>query len=42
VDDGIFISPDQEGIDKAIKDLQNRKFDMEDQGQLTDYLGVNV
>ena len=42
VDDGIFISPDQEGINKAIMDLQSRNFDIEDQGQLTDYLGVNV
>jgi hypothetical protein len=37
VDDGIFISQAQEGIDEAIKDLQSRKFDIEDH-----YFGVNV
>jgi hypothetical protein len=41
VDDGIFASPSQKAIDQAIKELKQR-FDMEDQGSITDYLGVNV
>jgi hypothetical protein len=41
VDDGIFASPDNKAIDKAIKELAQR-YDIEDQGNITDYLGVNV
>ena len=46
VDDGIFISKSNENIDKAIRDLKNKKkakqsFNMEDQGDITDYLGIN-
>ena len=41
VDDGIFASPDNKAIDKAINELKQR-FDIEDQGDITDYLGVNV
>jgi hypothetical protein len=41
VDDGIFASPSQKAIDQAIKELKQR-FDMEDQGSITNYLGVNV
>ena len=41
VDDGIFASPDNKAIDKAISELKER-FDIEDQGDITDYLGVNV
>ena len=42
VDDGIFASPDASEVDKAIKELREIGFDIEDQGSLTDYLGVNV
>jgi hypothetical protein len=41
VDDGIFASPSQKAIDQAIKELKEQ-FDMEDQGSITDYLGVNI
>jgi hypothetical protein len=41
VDDGIFASPDKKEVDKAIHEMQQH-FDMEDQGDITDYLGVNV
>ena len=42
VDDGIFVSPSSENIDKAIQDLKNEGLDMDDQGDLKDYLGVNI
>ena len=46
VDDGIFISPTKEKVDKAIADLSNRKlsknkYDIDDQGDISDYLGIN-
>ena len=41
VDDGIFASPDNKAIDLAILELKQH-FDLEDQGDITDYLGVNV
>ena len=46
VDDGVWISPDNTAIDEAIKDLNNKKkaknnYDLEDQGDITDYLGIN-
>jgi hypothetical protein len=41
VDDGIFASPDKQAVDKAISEMQEH-FDMDDQGDITDYLGVNV
>ena len=46
VDDGIFLSPKKKGIDKAIKDLGNKskaknKYNIDDQGDITDYLGIN-
>jgi hypothetical protein len=40
-DDGIFAGPDKQEVDKAIHEMK-RHFDMEDQGDITDYLGVNV
>ena len=40
-DDGIFASPDKREVDKAIDEMKQH-FDMEDQGDITDYLGVNV
>jgi hypothetical protein len=42
VDDGIFASPDNAAIDDAIRDLRNARLDLEDQGSLNDYLGVNI
>ena len=46
VDDGLWFSPDAEAIDQAIKNLINgkkvgTKFDIEDRGDVTDYLGTN-
>jgi len=41
VDDGIAACPDSRKIDKAIKELE-RYFDVSDEGDLTDYLGVNL
>jgi hypothetical protein len=40
-DDGIFASPDSKQVDKAISDME-RLFNFDDQGNLKDYLGVNV
>ena len=42
VDDGIFAAPTSQSIDKAIQDLKDEGFDIEDQGDLSDYLGVNI
>jgi hypothetical protein len=42
VDDGIFAGPDPAEIDKAIKELDDIGYDLEDKGDLNDYLGVNV
>jgi hypothetical protein len=40
-DDGIFASPDSKEVDKAINDMKTL-FNIDDQGDLKDYLGVNV
>eukprot|EP00957_Ditylum_brightwellii_P069607 5287449-Ditylum_brightwellii.AAC.2 len=42
VDGGIFASPNQEDIDKAIIDLSNVNFDIEDKGNVKDYLGMTI
>jgi hypothetical protein len=42
VDDGIFAGPDSKDIDQAINDLQSAGFDVEDKGDIKDYLGVHV
>jgi hypothetical protein len=42
VNDGIFLSPSSKAIDKAIKELREAKYDIEDQGNICDYLGVKV
>ena len=42
VDDGIFVSTSDDAIDKAIQDLKDQKLNLEDQGDIKDYLGVNV
>jgi Reverse transcriptase (RNA-dependent DNA polymerase) len=41
VDDGILIDSDNSRIDKAMLDLQS-KFEEQDKGDLSDYLGVNI
>jgi Reverse transcriptase (RNA-dependent DNA polymerase) len=41
VDNGILIDPDNSQIDKALSDLQS-KFKVQDEGNLSDYLGVKV
>jgi hypothetical protein len=42
VDDGIFAGPDESEIKQAIKDFRKVGFDIEDKGNIKDYLGVNV
>ena len=46
VDDGIFLSPNQGSINKAMADLMNtkkakQKFKVDDQGDISYYLGIN-
>jgi hypothetical protein len=46
VDDGCFIGPNKSEIDQAIADLKNpemakNEYDIEDRGDLADYLGIN-
>jgi hypothetical protein len=40
-DDGIFTSPDNKEEDKAINDMKTL-FNINDQGNLNDYFGINV
>jgi Reverse transcriptase (RNA-dependent DNA polymerase) len=41
VDDGILIDPDPKKIDQAMADLAS-KFEIEDEGEIDDYLGVKI
>ena len=41
VDNGIFLYPNKHKVDDAIKELNQAKMDLEDQGDLADYLGIN-
>jgi Reverse transcriptase (RNA-dependent DNA polymerase) len=41
VDNGILIDPDGSKIDQAMNDLQS-KFEVQDKGDLSDYLGVKI
>ena len=41
VDDGVFLGPDDDEIDKAINDLKKLKHDLEEIGDIEDYVGVN-
>ena len=41
VDDGVFLGPDDDEIDKAINDLKKLKCDLEEIGDIEDYIGVN-
>jgi hypothetical protein len=40
-DDRIFASPDSKEVDKAINDMK-KLFNIDDQGDLKDYLSINV
>ena len=42
VDDGILASKNKDEIDHTITDIQLTGYEIEDQGDLNDYLGVNV
>eukprot|EP00957_Ditylum_brightwellii_P116614 8895490-Ditylum_brightwellii.AAC.1 len=42
MDDGIFTSTNQEEIDQAINDLRSANFDIEDKGNVEDYLGMTI
>ena len=42
VDDGIFADPEEENITKAIEELQAINFDIENKGDIQDYLGIHV
>ena len=42
VDDGIFVSLDATSIDNVIRELQDYKLNLEDQGHPADYVGVNI
>ena len=47
VDDGIIWCPREEGIDEFLADIRNeektkQKFDIEDRGDISDYLGINL
>ena len=41
VDDGIFMSPKEGDVNKVITDLNETHLDIEDRGNIADYLGVN-
>ena len=42
VDDGIFMGPDSGAINKSIEDIERAGLDIEDKGNIEDYLGLNV
>jgi hypothetical protein len=42
VDDSILIDPRQEQIDRVIDEFKDLKYDVTDEGQLSDYLGVKI
>jgi hypothetical protein len=42
VDDTIIIDPKDQAIDKVIEDLRELKFNVTDEGQIEDYLGVKI
>jgi len=41
VNDGIYAAPTNKQIDEAIKDLKDAGYNLEDQGSIEDYLGIN-
>ena len=42
VDDGIFFDKNKDNINVAIRELKDNGYDIEDKGDIADYLGVNV
>ena len=42
VDDGIFLGPSDEDIRKAFDEIRNNGFNISDEGELDDYLGVKI
>jgi hypothetical protein len=42
VDDGIFLGDDDSKLQQAIKDIQDKGLNIEDQGHPADYVGVNI
>ncbi len=42
VDDGIFLGPDDEKLQAAIREIQEAGLNIEDQGHPADYVGVNI
>lgn len=42
VDDTILIDPSNKEIDKIIQQLRDHKFDVQDEGQIEDFLGVRI
>ena len=42
VDDGILLHPDAKEIDKVIAELRALKYNISDEGDISDYLGVKV
>ena len=42
VDDRIFMSPNKSSVDKAIEELREAKYNIEDQSNIAYYLGVKV
>lgn len=41
VDDGIFLDPSPNKVNRAIEALRKQEFELEDQGSMYDYLGIN-
>jgi len=42
VDDGLFFAPTDEEIDKVIDELRDAGFNVTDEGDIDDYLGVKI
>ena len=42
VDDGIFLGPDDEKLQAAIREIQEAGLNIEDQGHPANYAGLNV
>ena len=38
----MFLCPDKTKVDEAIEDLRKAKLDIKDQGDINDYLGINL
>jgi hypothetical protein len=41
LDDGIFLCINMDNIDQAILELKSARYDIEDMGDVNDYLGIN-